>query len=58
MARAEGVHHAYVATLPRLTPLAPDLVEAVLDGRLPKGVRMDDLVRPLPSGWRLVNTGF
>jgi hypothetical protein len=45
------VHHASIAELLRLTLLAPDLVEAVLDGQLPKGVRLEDLVRPLPSGW-------
>ena len=50
-ARVEGVHHAYVAKLLRLTLLAPDLIEAVLDGRLPKGVRLEDLVRPLPADW-------
>ena len=50
-ARVEGVHHAYVGKLLRLTLLAPDIVEAVLDGRLPKGVRLEDLVWPLPSGW-------
>ena len=31
--------------------LAPGLAEEVLDGRSPKGVRLEDLVRPLPSGW-------
>jgi hypothetical protein len=51
LARAEGVHHAYVAKLLRLTLLAPDIIEAVLDGRLPKGVKLEDLVRPLPSAW-------
>ena len=51
LARAEGVHHAYVGKLLRLTLMAPDIVEAVLDGRLPKGVRLEDLVRPLPSAW-------
>ena len=51
LARAEGVHHAYVAKLLRLTLLAPDVLEAVLDGRLPKGVRLEDLVRPLPGKW-------
>ena len=51
LARAEGVHHAYVGKLLRLTLLAPDVVEAVLDGRLPKGVKLEDLVRPLPGVW-------
>ena len=51
LARAEGIHHAYVGKLLRLTLLTPDLIEAVLDGRLPKGVRLEDLVRPLPGAW-------
>ena len=51
LARAEGVHHAYVGKLLRLTLLAPDVVEAVLDGRLPKGLKLEDLVRPLPADW-------
>src|SRR5687767_2664007 len=42
LARAECVHHAYVAKLLRLTLLAPDVVEAVLDGRLPKGVKLEE----------------
>ncbi len=45
------MHHAYVAKLLRLTLLAPEIVEAVLDGPLPKGVRLEDLVRPLPADW-------
>jgi hypothetical protein len=45
------VHHAYVAKLLRLTLLAPDVIEAVLDGRLPKGMKLEDLVRPLPVDW-------
>ncbi len=48
-ARAEGVHHAYVAEPLRLTLLAPEIVEAVLDGCLAKGVKLEDLVRPLPA---------
>ena len=51
LARAEGVHHAYVGKLLRLTLLAPDVVEAVRDGRLPKGLKLEDLVRPLPVVW-------
>ena len=45
------MHHAYVGKLLRLTLLAPDIIEAVLDGRLPKGVKLEDLVRPLPADW-------
>ena len=31
--------------------LEPDVVEAVLDERSSKGVRLEDLVRPLPVDW-------
>ena len=48
LAPAEGVHRAYVAVLRRLTLLAPEIVEPVLDGRLPEGAELEDLVRPLP----------
>ena len=51
LARTEGVHHAYVTKLLRLTLPAPEIVEAVLDGRLPKGLRLENLVRPLPADW-------
>ncbi len=51
MAAAERIERGYLSTLLRLTLLAPDLVEAVLDGRLPKGVRLEELVRPLPVDW-------
>ena len=51
LARAEGVHHTYVGKLLRLTLLAPEILEAVLDGRLPKGVKLENLVRPLPASW-------
>ncbi len=51
LARAEGVHHAYVGKLLRLTLLAPNVVEAVLDGRPPKGVKLEELMRPLPAEW-------
>jgi len=30
---------------------APDIVEAILDGRQPKGMQLEDLTRPMPSGW-------
>ena len=45
------MHHAYVGKLLRLTLLAPEIVEAVLNGRLPKGMKLEDLMRPLPADW-------
>ena len=38
LAEQEGVTDAYVCRLMPLTCLAPDIVEATLDGRQPKGL--------------------
>ena len=35
----------------RLTLLAPDIVEAILDGRQPEGMRLDELLDGFPLDW-------
>ena len=35
----------------RLTLLAPDIVEAILDGRQPEGMRLADLLDGFPLEW-------
>jgi hypothetical protein len=35
----------------RLTLLAPDIVEAILDGRQPKAMQLEELTRAMSSGW-------
>ena len=35
----------------RLTPLAPVVVEAVLEGRLAEGLGLPKLLEPLPADW-------
>jgi hypothetical protein len=37
LARAKGVHATYVSRVLRLTLLAPEIVEAILDGRAAGG---------------------
>jgi hypothetical protein len=44
LAEQEGVTDAYVCRLLPLTCLAPDIVEAILDGRQPKGLRMAEML--------------
>ena len=44
LAEQEGVTDAYVCRLPPLTCLAPDIVEAILDGRQPKGLRLAEML--------------
>jgi hypothetical protein len=51
MATAEKIERGYLGTLLRLTLLAPDLVEAILNGRQPEGVTLPALLEGVPVGW-------
>ena len=51
LAKAEHVSQSYVSRVLRLTLLAPDIVEAILDGRQPEGMRLEDLLEGLPVEW-------
>ena len=51
MAAAERIERGYLGTLMRLTLLAPDLVEAILDGRQPEGMALPVLLEPFPVDW-------
>jgi hypothetical protein len=52
---AGGIADAYVCRLLPLTCMVPDIVEAILDGRQPKGLKLGNG----PVGWRQQRTsGF
>lgn len=51
LAEAEKINDSYLARVLRLTLLAPDIVEAVLDGRQPVALQLDALLRPMPTDW-------
>ena len=51
LAEQEGITDAYVCRLLPLTFLAPDIVEAILDGRQPKGLRLAEMLGNGPMGW-------
>jgi hypothetical protein len=51
IADAEKVTRSFVNRLLRLTLLAPDIIEAILDGRQPKGMQLEELTRVMPSVW-------
>ena len=51
LAEQKGVTVAYVCRLLPLTCLAPEIVEALLDGRQPKGLRLADVLGNGPMGW-------
>ena len=42
---------AYVCRLLPLTCFAPDIVEAILDGRQPKGLRLAEMLGNGPLEW-------
>jgi hypothetical protein len=50
LALALGVDNSYVARLLRLSLLAPDIVEAILDGTEPSGLSLEKLYRA-PMEW-------
>jgi hypothetical protein len=51
LAAQEGVTDAYVCRLLPLTCLAPGVVEAILDGRQPRGLKLANMLRNLPIAW-------
>ena len=52
LAAAENINPSYVARVLRLTLLAPDIVEAILDGRHdPERVTLDRLMEPFSVVW-------
>jgi hypothetical protein len=49
LAGAEGVTRSFVNRLLRLTLLAPDIVQAILEGRQPKAMQLEELTDAIPS---------
>jgi hypothetical protein len=58
LAEQEGVTDAFVCRLLPLTCLAPDIVEAILDGRQPKGLRLAEVLGNGPLGWEEQRSAF
>lgn len=52
LSQAEKINSSYVSRVLRLTLLAPDLVEAILDASLDRSATIDRLLKPLPADWR------
>jgi hypothetical protein len=60
LAEREGIAPSYMTRVLRLTLLAPDIVEAILDGRQPKGLRLAEILGNGPLDWndQRANWGF
>jgi hypothetical protein len=50
-AAAGRIDRSYLGEMLRLTLLAPDIVEAVLDGRQPAEIDLPALLDPMPGSW-------
>jgi len=53
IAKNDSVHRSYVGQVLPLAFLAPDIVEAILDGRQPRDLKVEQLLRSLPINWTL-----
>ena len=50
--QAEDIGKSYVSRTLRLALLAPDIVEAILQGRTDQALMLQSLERPLPANWQ------
>ena len=57
LAAAEKINSSYVSRVLRLTLLAPDIVEAILDGRQPVELQLDGLLAGFPVEWERQRKG-
>ena len=51
LAKAEAINESYLGRLLRLTLLAPKIIEAILEGKQPATLELDDLMRLFPVEW-------
>jgi hypothetical protein len=51
IATAEKNDRGYVGSILRLTLLASDIIEAILDGRQPAELGLPKLLKPFPVEW-------
>jgi hypothetical protein len=58
LATKEKIDKSYVSRTLRLMLLAPDIVEAILDGRQPQSLLLDDLEGGFPVEWELQRRCF
>ncbi|WP_372922119.1 hypothetical protein [Roseovarius sp.] len=51
LAECEGIAPSYMTRVLRLTLLAPDIVEAILDGKQGPAVTLARMMKPFPANW-------
>lgn len=58
LAAAKQINPSYVSRMLRLTLLAPDIVEAILDGRQTEGMTLSALMKPFLTSWSRQSATF
>ena len=58
LAEALGLDRSYVSRIMRLALLAPDIVEAIVDGLEPSGLSLERLVKGMPVVWEEQRKAF
>jgi hypothetical protein len=58
LAQSETINLSYLSRILRLTLLAPDIVEAVLDGRQSPTLQLENMLKPFPVEWQAQRKTF
>jgi hypothetical protein len=58
MAVVEKIDRGYLGQILQLTLLAPDLIEALLDGTQPADLALPALLKPFPAAWEQQRAGW
>jgi hypothetical protein len=51
LAQVEKINQSYVCRVLRLTLLAPDIIDQILDGKQPHALQVESLLEPFPVDW-------
>ena len=51
LAKAEAINESYLGRVLRLTLLSPKIIEAILEGKQPATLELDDLLQQFPIEW-------
>jgi hypothetical protein len=51
LAKAEAINESYLGRVLRLTLLSPTIIAAILEGRQPATLELDDLLKQFPIDW-------
>ena len=58
LANSENINPSFVSRVLRLTLLAPDIIESILNGTQPTRLQLNQLMKPFPSNWAEQRANF